>query len=148
MIRNVIMMMVAIGMVKFIWVTVELIWLPTSGVEYVNHSYAQTPYYRISFVPVKRVPSTSKGNVERNINDIKLLALYSASDGAVVTVSYKNGTKVLALGDEIDGFVLHKVGNDFATFSKNDTLYTVELVKSKQSTKSSIQSTLVSNKDK
>ena len=65
--------------------------------------------------------------ISGSIRDITLLAIYNASDATVITVSHKKKTKVLGLGENINGFVLEGAGHDFATFRKDAKTYRTEM---------------------
>ncbi|MDD2451643.1 MAG: PDZ domain-containing protein [Sulfurovum sp.] len=132
-----ILVLAVILFVKLVWVVVAFLWLPTSGVDYSEEKGPQNLYYRV------RVPSNDQSQrVEKpkvlpqgSIKDIDLLGIYSASDITVVTVRHKGKTKVLSKGEMINGFVLEGAGSDFATFSKEEKLYTVTLIKPKKSSR-------------
>ena len=124
--------------IKLFWFLVEVLWLPTSGMEHVEEKGSKSLYYRVKLSPNKAPAPTKKKTKEivGSIKDIKLLAIYNASDVTVVTVEYKKKTKVLGKGDEINGFVLESAGSNFATFSKASKTYKVNLLKSKKDSKS------------
>ena len=134
-------LLVLLLMVKLLWFIVELVWLPSSGVEHVEEKGGKALYYRVKLTPneapapVKTAPKEIS-KPAGSIKDIVLLAIYNASDATVITVEYKKKTKVLSRGDEINGFVLEGAGSNFATFSKNAKTYQISLIKSKKDTKS------------
>ncbi len=72
----------------------------------------------------------NRGKRSEVLNDIKLLAIYNASDITVVTVEHKSKTKVLATGESINGFVLEGAGSNYATFSKDSKTYEITLITS------------------
>jgi len=117
--------------VKIFWFSVEVLWLPTAGVEHSEEKGAKALYYRVKLSPNEAsAPSTTPtadSQTVGSIKDITLLAIYSASDATVVTVEYKRKTKVIAKGEAIDGFVLEGAGSNYATFSKNAKTYRVNL---------------------
>ena len=115
--------------IKMAWFAVEVLWLPTMGVEHSEERGAKALYYRVKLSPNDAAaPTTTKKPVAGSIKDIKLLAIYNASDVTVVTVEYKRTTKVLAKGEEINGFVLEGAGSNYATFSKNAKTYQINLI--------------------
>jgi len=115
--------------IKMAWFAVEVFWLPTMGVEHSEERGAKALYYRVKLSPNDAAaPTTTKKPVAGSIKDIKLLAIYNASDVTVVTVEYKRTTKVLAKGEEINGFVLEGAGSNYATFSKNAKTYQINLI--------------------
>ena len=125
-------------------VVTQILWLPSSGVDQAAQKGAKSLYYRVKLTPNEAAAPTvnkpTKAPVQRetgSIKDIKLLAIYNASDVTVVTVEHKSKTKVLSRGDNINGFVLQGAGNHFATFSKKSKSYKVMLLKSKTASKKS-----------
>lgn len=131
-IKQAMILFVVIAVIKLVWVSVELAWLPTSGVDHAEESRVKNLYYRVDFVSTKTIQPTTTVKTNQSIKDIQLLAIYSASDMAVVTVMYKRETKVLMIGDVINGFVLEGAGKDFATFNKNGQTYTLRLIQDKR----------------
>jgi general secretion pathway protein C len=92
-------------------------------------------YYRVELSSNKApVPKKVDKQPAGSIKDIELLAIYNASDTTVVTVMHKNKTKVLARGEEINGFTLEGAGSNYATFSKKGKNYRVDLIKGKKGT--------------
>ena len=125
--------------VKMAWFIVEIVWLPTSGEEHAERKGGKALYYRVKLSPNEApAPATSPKPVQTagTIKDIRLLAIYNASDVTVVTVEYKRKTKVLAKGEEINGFVLEGAGNNYATFSKDAKTYNISLIISSKGDKS------------
>jgi general secretion pathway protein C len=114
-----------------VWFVVEVLWLPTIGVEHVAEKGGKALYYRVKLSPNEApAPTTTKKPVQTagSIKDIKLLAIYNASDVTVVTVEHKRKTTVLSKGEAINGFVLEGAGNTYATFSKNGKTYKINLI--------------------
>jgi general secretion pathway protein C len=148
-------LLILLLVVKSIWFFVELLWLPTIGVEHMEKKGGKALYYRVKLSPNEAPePTTTQKPVQTagSIKDIKLLAIYNASDITVVTVEHKRKTKVLAKGEEINGFVLEGAGSNYATFSKNAKMYKIHLIISTKgddtikSTKSSSSSVSTVNK--
>jgi len=117
--------------VKMLWFAIELLWLPTAGVQQSEAKGPKALYYRVKLSPneapaptAQQKPSETVGSIK----DITLLAIYNAADTTVVTVEHKRKTKVLVKGEAINGFVLEGAGNDYATFSKNAKTYRVDLL--------------------
>jgi len=132
--KDILAVLVLLLIVKTFWFVIEILWLPTTGVDHVSKKAGKALYYRVKLTPNKvAAPSIKPHVVQRrsSINDIKLLAIYNASDMTVVAVEYKAKTKVLSRGDKINGFVLEGAGSNFATFSKNAKSYKVMLLKGK-----------------
>jgi len=126
------MLLIVLLVIKVLWFVISLLWLPTSGVNYTQEKGGKALYYRVKLSPNKAPAPTMKKKETRvvagSINDIKLLAIYHASDVTVVTVEHKRKTKVLGRGDVINGFMLESAGNNYATFSKNEKMYKVPLL--------------------
>jgi len=125
--------------VKVFWFIIEIWALPTKGVTYTQEKGGKALYYRIKLSPNKAsAPTLTPARKSAgSIKDIKLLAIYHASDVTVVTVEYKRKTKVLGRGDVINGFMLEGAGHHHATFSKNNKIYEVPLSIGAKSSRSS-----------
>ena len=124
-------LLVLLLLIKMLWFFVEVLWLPTIGVEQSEDKRAKALYYRVKLSPNEApAPATTTKPVQTagSIKDIKLLAIYNASDVTVVTVEHKRKTTVLAKGEVINGFVLEGAGSNYATFSKNGKIYKVTLI--------------------
>jgi len=135
--KAILALLVSLLIIKTLWFVVEVLWLPTTGVDHEGKQGGKALYYRVKLTPneVAAPTTTTKAPVQKSgsIKEIKLLALYHASDATVVTVEYKAKAKVLSRGDDINGFVLEGAGSNFATFSKQSKTYKVMLVKGKSS---------------
>jgi general secretion pathway protein C len=110
-------------LVKIIWITVSLMFLPNSGEEFNPKVKTKALYYRVrlsndSAVIAPIIKKRPKKQLS-SMRGIKLIALYNASDTLVVTVEKSRKTSVLSKGEEIDGFVLKSAGSDYALFTKN-----------------------------
>ena len=124
-------LLILLLVVKILWFVVAMVWLPTSGVEHADDKGAKALYYRVKLSPNEvPAPATTTKPVQTagSIKDIKLLAIYNASDVTVVTVEHKRKTTVLSKGEVINGFVLEGAGSNYATFSKNGKIYKVTLI--------------------
>jgi len=139
--KGLLSLLILLLIIKLLWFVVEMVWLPSSGVEHVEEKGGKALYYRAKLTP-NEAPAPDKQKPTRptkpqgSIKDIELLAIYNASDVTVITVLYKNKTKVLSRGEEINGFILEGAGSNFATFSKNSKTYQISLIKSKKGDKS------------
>ena len=124
-------LLILLLVIKLSWFLLEVLWLPASGLDQLEERGGKPLYYRAKLSPNEApAPTITKKAVPvvaGSIKDITLLAIYNASDVTVVTVEYKRKTKVLARGDEINGFALEGAGNNYATFSKNGKMYKVTL---------------------
>jgi general secretion pathway protein C len=123
---------------KLLWFVVQIGWLSPLDIDQEEDRSSKSLYYRVKLTPnniaapQKIVPKTVK-KIAGSIKEIKLLAIYNASDIAVVTVEYKNKSKVLGSGDMINGFTLEGAGSNFAMFSKGGKNYKVMLAKNSKS---------------
>lgn len=129
-------------LVKGLWFTVDLLWLPDSTISHVTERTIKAPYYRVKLTPPKvkkTVPKKPPKVIKKpppkvvkkpeNMDGVALIAIYNASDATVVTLAYKKKIRVLGRGDKVNGFVLKSAGHDFAMFSKNGKSYKVSLNK-------------------
>jgi len=124
-------LLILLLVVKAVWFFVGVLWLPVSGVDHIEEKGGKALYYRVKLsANGASAPATGKKPVQTagSIRDIKLLAIYHASDATVVTVEHKRKTKVLAKGEAINGFVLEGAGSNYATFSKNAKTYKITLI--------------------
>ncbi len=122
--------LIVLLVIKVLWFLLEVVWLPSSGLDQLEERGGKGLYYRAKLSPNEApAPTIRKKSapIVGSIKDITLLAIYNASDITVVTVEYKRKTKVLSKGDEINGFVLEGAGPNYATFSKNSKIYKVTL---------------------
>lgn len=122
----------ALLLLKLIWFVVEVLFLPSQGIDQPKEEEGKALYYRVKLTPndappPKKVQIQTPTKRESDIRDIKLLAIYHASDETVVTLTYKGKTKVLSKGEIIDGYTLEGAGRDYAVFSKNGKTYKVPL---------------------
>jgi len=143
------MLLIVLLVIKVLWFVISVMWLPTSGINYAQEKGGKALYYRVKLSPNKAPAPTMKKKetqIAGSIKDIKLLAIYHASDITVVTVEHKRKTKVLGRGDVINGFMLESAGHNYATFSKDEKMYKVPLLVSTKgstsigSSKPSVQS--------
>ena len=137
--------------IKLLWFVVQVTWLSTLDIDQAEDQSSKSLYYRVKLTPnniaapQKVVPKVKK--IAGSIKEIKLLAIYNATDIAVVTVEYRKKSKVLSSGDKINGFTLEGAGSNFAMFSKDDKNYKVLLTKNAKAklNKSSIKSVPIIN---
>ncbi len=130
--------LILLVLVKLLWFAVQIIWLSSAGIGHKDEVSNKSLYYRVKLTP-NEAPAPSKKKptkIAGSISDITLLAIYNSEETTVITVEYKRKSKVLARGDEINGFVLEGAGSNFATFSKDTKTYRVDLLKSKRGTSS------------
>jgi general secretion pathway protein C len=130
---------------------VQVTWLSALDIDQAKDQSSKSLYYRVKLTPnntaapQKVAPKVKK--IAGSIKEIKLLAIYNATDIAVVTVEYRNKSKVLSSGDKINGFTLEGAGSNFAMFSKDDKNYKVLLAKNAKAklNTSSIKSVPIAN---
>ena len=111
--------------VKLLWMTVSLMFLPTTGEKHVDNHKSKPLYYRVklsnranAIAAVASSRTSKRSPTVRSMRGIKLLALYHASDVLVITVTKGKKSSVLAKGDKIDGFKLYSAGHNYALFIK------------------------------
>jgi len=126
---------------KLLWFVVQIGWLSSLDIDQEEDQSSKTLYYRVKLTPnntapPQRIVSKTVKKIVGSIKEIKLLAIYNDSEISVVTVEYKNKSKVLGSGDMINGFILEDAGSNFAIFSKSDKNYKVMLDKSSKSSSS------------
>jgi len=137
--KKIIGLFLVLVIIKALWVMVEVLWLSASGVDHVEEKGSKALFYRVKLTP-NEAPApvlkkkTTKLKPSGSIKDIKLLAIYNASDATVVTIEYKSKTKVLVRGKDINGFVLEGAGSNFARFTKHGKSYEVMLEDIKKGT--------------
>jgi len=135
--KNILTLLIILLLVKLLWLAVEMLWLPSQGIDHEKAVGGKSLYYRVKMTPNEASVPVAKPKqpvkIAGSIKDIKLIAVYNASDMTVVTIAYKGKTKILGRGDAVNGFVLTGGGSTFALFSKDAKSYRVDLAKSKHS---------------
>jgi general secretion pathway protein C len=136
MFKKILALLVILLMIKTLWFIVEVLWLPSQGIDHEIQNNPRSLYYRVKLTPNQSAaPVVAKKSIvvktEEDMKNIKLLAIYGDSEVTIVTVSHKSKTKVLSRGDNINGFVLRGAGLDYATFTKNTKHYKVMLLSPK-----------------
>jgi general secretion pathway protein C len=130
-----------IVLLKVLWVTATLLFLPKSGVEFQESAKLKKLYYRVrltnnaqAIAPVK--PKTvPKSNQVSSMRGYKLLGLYHSSKTLVVTVEKNRKTTILSKGEATkDGFKLISAGSNYALFEKNKEQFKLTLLSTKSST--------------
>ena len=136
---------------KLVWLVVSVLFLPKSGVDYTQKDKLKAFYYpvRLSNVKPRKVTApikptaipkpTVKKVVVGNMNDYKLLGIYSSGDTLIVTIAKGAKTKVLGRGDSFNGFKLVSSLKDTAFFTKGGkdferSLKIIKKAKSKKET--------------
>ncbi len=141
-----------IVIIKVLWMTVSLLFLPTIGEEYKKLTQAKKLYYRVRLSskkeginPINQAPNNLNGRANGNnpVNQMntmkgyKLLGLYNSKKILVVTVAKGSKTTILAKGEKIDGFELVSAGANFAIFKKNSEESLLTLLNTKTTGKNS-----------
>ena len=110
-------------LVKIVWTTISLMFLPTTGEDFNPQAKAKALYYRVRLsnnaMDIEPVIKERPKKTVSSMRGIKLIALYHASDTLVITVEKNRKASVLSKGDKIDGFILKSAGSDYAMFTKN-----------------------------
>lgn len=129
---NLLFILTIVVIAKVIWLIISLLFLPKSGIEYASTAKVKPLFYKVKLAnssPIKVAPVTTT-NVKKSVGDMKgykLLALYNSTDTLVVTVEKAKKTKVLAKGEDIDGFILKSAGTNYAIFTKGEKEFELKL---------------------
>jgi len=141
MIKLALSFLVLLLIVKLSWFVIQVLWLFVTDIDQAKDQSTKALYYRVKLTPkyvaapvarVKKAPTRIAGRIK----EIALLAIYNDEDISIITILYKKSSKVLGIGDVINGFTFEGAGNDFAMFSKEDKNYKVMLIKKGKSTSS------------
>jgi general secretion pathway protein C len=142
--KGLLSILVLLLIVKVLWFSVQVLFLPTSGTNHAEENTGDPLYYRVKLTPNQsKAPAKQKNTIKRrsnggSIDDRKLIALYHASARTIATINYKGRSKVLERGESISGFVLEGGGQNFVTFSKGNKTYTVMLSKNNKTSKNTV----------
>jgi len=118
--------------VKVIWLSISLMFLPTVGEKYEQGNKLKALYYRVKLTNDAEIiaPVTRKKPrkiVQASMKGMKLLALYNSKETLVVTVEKNKKTTVLARGESIENFTLISAGANYAIFKKAEKEFTLNL---------------------
>jgi len=138
MIKSLLSILVLLLMVKLLWFVVQVLWLSAVDIDQEKDQESKALYYRVKLTPNQAAaPKVIKpkvvAKVQGSIKELTLLGIYNDDDTSVVTVMYKKNTKVLSIGDDVNGFVLEGAGQNFAMFSKDTKHYKILLAKNGKS---------------
>jgi len=136
MVRNLILVVATMAVVKIGWVAVEMTLLPARGVEYIKSSDIKSLYYRTRFATNRVVKDRVIKQPMSDISSFKLLAIYHSNDIVVVTVSKGGKSSVLSKGDNMDGYRLDDATAKVAIFLRNGKRYKLHLVEKMDSPES------------
>jgi len=141
-IKRLIGILLVLLLIKLLWLVVEMVFMPVSGVNHAQNKEAKPLYYRIKLTSGNSIAPRSKPKkqIAGSIKDIKLLGIYHAPSQTVVTVSYKGKSKVLAIGESVNGFVLEGAGHGYALFGKGTKTYRVDLLEKKENSRYKVSS--------
>jgi len=133
--------LIVLVIIKIVWVVLEKLFLPQSGVEHIEKIGGNALYYRVRLTPNQAsapqvIKKVVKAIVISSIRDIILIAIYNSDNDSVVTLLYRGKTEVLSRKDVINGFTLEGATNDYAIFSKSNKKYKLFLKKSSKGNKS------------
>jgi len=151
-IEYLIIILLTMVVVKVILVILTFVFLNKQDIDYRKPSDVKSLYYRTKFVSQKVQKEVKEVTHIKSdtIKSIKLLAIYNSLDNTVITVSKNGKTKVMSLGDEIDGYILEGATATEALFVRDEKNYSIYLNdNSSENAKSSIKYvTIKSDKDK
>jgi len=129
-----IILLAVLLVVKLSWFVVQVLWLSVIDIDQSKDQSTKALFYRVKLTPshlsapvstIIKAPSIIQGRIK----EITLLAIYNDEDISIITILYKKNSKVLGIGDIINGFIFEGAGIDFAMFSKEDKNYKVRLIK-------------------
>jgi type II secretion system protein C len=143
--RSSLIISILLGLVvaKALWLTVEMLYLPKSGVDKEELNQIKPLHYRYSNLVSKRdKPKVASKRIKKRKRKkppkkrpkplavkkfiIKGIIAYSNGDG-IVTLKYKRDSYVLVRGEELEGFKLKRVYMLYAIFEKDGKEYKVEI---------------------
>lgn len=115
--------------VKLGWVLIEVLWLPTQGVEHVAKSrISRLPsrYRLASDAPLPK-PVTNKPLPKDTLREMTLLATYLEKGKALAVLRKKGKAGVFAVGEEIGGYRLERIIPSVVVLSRGSREYRLEL---------------------
>ncbi|MDQ7086275.1 MAG: hypothetical protein Q9M36_15835 [Sulfurovum sp.] len=127
--------------VKLLWFVVQVLWLSPVDIDQEKDQPSKTLYYKVKLTPrdvpapitqVKKVITKVQGSIK----ELTLLGIYNDEETSIAMILYKKNSKVLGIGEDVNGFILEGTGKNYAIFSKNNENYKVMLVKKGKSTSS------------
>lgn len=138
--------LILVLLIKLFWFAIFYFYLPIDGVNFEEQKRVKALYYRVKLTPKevpppkivkKRVPKKKaiRKKTSLGMKGIELIAIYHTKENTIITVEKKSKATILAIGDNIDGFVLKDGGEDFAIFVKNSKEYTLNLKTKKSNLK-------------
>jgi len=130
------LILVVSAIIKILWVSVELLWLPASGVDYIKRghiSYLNSSYQLASNTPVvfkkkKRTPKRVS-----YIKGMKLEAVYKGPKALVAVIKRGSKSYVLRVGETILGYRLVEVDSLGATLVRGSREYRLNMPNIKSS---------------
>ncbi|SFV57234.1 General secretion pathway protein C [hydrothermal vent metagenome] len=135
-VKNLILILATMAIVKIGWVAVEMTLLPARGVEYIKNSDIKSLYYRTRFATNRVVQGRATKQPISDISSFKLLAIYRSKDVVVVTISKGGKSSVLSKKDNIDGYILDDATARAAIFLRNGKRYRLYLTEKMDSPES------------
>jgi len=124
------LILVISAIIKILWVSVELLWLPASGVDYIKRghiSYLDSSYQlasntHIAFKKKRRLP-----NRVSYIKGMRLEAVYQGPKALVAVIKRGSKSYVLRVGETILGYRLVEVDSFGVTLVKNSREYRLKM---------------------
>jgi len=118
--------------------SILFLFLPKTGVSYISSDYLHLKYEKYSYentFGLKKLEQKNEGKIDprnsyQNLDNFILKGLYSTSkiDGWIV-LEDKNTkmTHILSLKENIQGYTLNKIFENFAIFTKNNKNYKLQI---------------------
>jgi len=133
-------------LIAYIIASVLYFILPSNPKLYEKNDSNELEYKRFNInnaFKEKFVKQVQKKQVQKKqeysiLNSLKLLAVYAFSDNSgyiVIKENSNNDSIILSVNEEFKNYVLKKVYNTYAVFSKNDKDYKLELIEDKNDVK-------------
>jgi len=130
-------LLVVLAAVKLGWVLVDVLFLPSTGVEAPHTQAGKTLFlpYRLASNealkhPVKSRPKASGRNL---IREMKLRGLYQDEQRSIAVISKGNKSYLVSPGERVLGYQLDAVETDAALLSKGGKQFRLELISPKKS---------------
>jgi len=124
---------------KSIWVGIDYLFLPKSGIELKKDSNVKRLYYHYNLASKKDKPKAIvknnkpkrklKPKAPSKITKFILKGLYNSKEKKIILVTYKNKSYALTLGDTLEGYKFTKLFAKYAIFEKDGKEYRLDLYK-------------------
>jgi len=124
------LILVISAIIKILWVSAELLWLPASGVDYIKRgriSYLDSSYQLASNTPVVFKKKRRPPKRVSYIKGMRLEAVYQGPKALVAVIKRGSKSYVLRVGETILGYRLVEVDSFGVTLVKNSREYRLKM---------------------